>query len=153
MTGDSAGDGGNGNGLQSAAGGGASEVTPPADAADLEYTKKATDMVLDYLKQTRDAPDRELLEKLNWSENDLRQFQERWQSLRESADSSPLGQNREMQEALESLGMRPQGTATSKRSLQADDLRGLRDTGNRQPPPPALRDAFDAFRRGATKQK
>jgi len=30
---------------------------------------------------------------------------------------------------------------------KADTLRSLRDSGNRRPPPPAFRDAFDAFRR------
>ncbi len=148
-----AGEGGSGVGTASDSASSGGDVTTPVEAADLEYTKKATDMVLDYLNETRDAPDRELLEKLNWSENELRQFNERWQSLRQTAGDSPLGESREIQEALESLGMRPAGTASSQRQLQQDDLRGLRDTGNRQPPPPALRDAFDAFRRAATRQE
>ncbi len=148
----SSGEGGAGAATGSDSGSGTGAPQTPVDAPDLEYTKKATDMVLDYLKETRDAPDRELLDKLKWTEDDLRRFSERWQSLREVRDVSPLGENREMKEALESLGMRPRGSATSNRSLEQDDLRGLRDSGARQAPPAALRDAFDAFRRAASRQ-
>ena len=55
----------------------------PPDPVNVEYAKKAADMVLDYLEDTRDAPDRELLEELNWTEQDLKRFADRWQDVRE----------------------------------------------------------------------
>ncbi|MGB7345022.1 MAG: hypothetical protein WBD20_12480 [Pirellulaceae bacterium] len=125
------------------------------EAADLEYTKKATDMVLDYLEETRDAPDRELLDKLDWSENDLEQFAQRWKQTRQmdSPAADPKQQN-QLRDALESLGLRPPaGDASDVRREKADDLRAIRDSGNRRPPPAAYRDVFDAYRRGLGRQK
>ena len=82
---------------------------PPPAPADLEYTKKATDMVLDYLQETRDKPDTDLLKDLNWTEQDLQRFADRWQKVRDMEKSaSPDAANREsVEEALRSLGMRP----------------------------------------------
>ena len=128
--------------------------TPPSPA-DMEYAKKATDMVLDYLKQTRDAPDQELMDKLNWTEDDLRRFSDRWQRARElqqanDANADPVA---DWEETLKSLGLRNPETKTRDSREAADSLRSLRDSGNRKPPPPAHRDAFDAFRRAIGRQK
>ncbi len=108
-------------------------------------------MVLDYLQQTRDKPDRELLDKLNWTEDDLNRFADRWQKVRQIAENNPDPKaSREITEALKSLGMRPKaGDSTSNIRESADSLRSIRDSGNRKPPPAAYRDAFDAFRRAA----
>lgn len=129
---------------------GGDSVLPP-EPSNAQYAKQATDMVLDYLDQTRDDPDRELLEKLNWTESDLQRFADRWQKVRELSknDQDPV-QSREISEALKSLGLKP-STSESKNNIResADPLRSLRDAGNRRPPPAAYRDAFDAFRRAA----
>lgn len=126
------------------------DAPQPPDPVNLDYAKQATDMVLDYLDQTRDAPDRELLEKLDWSEEDLKRFHDRWQSVREMQQAAPTDPqaNRELEETLNSLGIRPPSTdAPSTARDSADTLRRIRDSGNRKPPPAAHRDAFDAFRR------
>lgn len=127
----------------------AADLPPTPDPIDLDYAKKSTDMVLDYLEETRDQPDQELLEKLNWSEDDMQRFVDRWKSVRELDNANPNDPNAksELTEALESLGMRPPTQATSQRREQSDALRGLRDSGNRTPPPAAYQDAFDSFRR------
>ena len=120
----------------------------------VEYAKKAADMVLDYLEETRDAPDRELLEKLNWTQQDLKRFADRWQNVRElgkAGDADPTA-SRDVQEALKSLGIRPPSQAGDTVNDSADSLRGIRDSGNRKPPPAAFRDAFDAFRRAVGRQ-
>ena len=112
-------------------------------------------MVLDYLKQTRDAPDQELMDKLNWTEEDLRRFSDRWQRARDLSQSSDSGAEpmAEWKETLKSLGLRdPKATSQNSRD-QSDSMRGLRDAGNRQPPPAAHRDAFDAFRRAIGRQR
>ncbi len=123
------------------------------DPVDLEYTKAATDMVLDYLDETRTDPDPDLLERLKWSEQDLKRFRQRWQDIKPidggpRVDAPPQS---EIEEALRSLGMRPPGTAESNRRDQSDDIRGLRDSGNRRPAPADIRDAFEAFRRGLSR--
>ncbi len=134
---------------------GAQAAPPAASKPDLEYTKKATDMVLDYLKETRDKPDSDLLEELNWSEEDLKRFADRWQKVRElDKPGMPDAEtSKDVEEALRSLGMRPQAAdAALQNQDQADTLRGLRDSGNRKPPPAAYRDVFEAFRLAVGRQ-
>ncbi|EMI20902.1 circumsporozoite protein-putative membrane associated protein [Rhodopirellula maiorica SM1] len=145
----SSGQGSNGAGSGADTGEAAADLPPTPDPIDLEYAKKSTDMVLDYLEETRDQPDQELLEDLNWTEDDMQRFVDRWKSVRELDNANPNDPNAksELTEALESLGMRPPTRATSQRREQADALRGLRDSGNRTPPPAAYQDAFDSFRR------
>ena len=124
-----------------------SESPVPPDPVNVDYAKKATDMVLDYLDETRDTPDQDLLDQLNWSEDDLARFADRWQKVRKMKNNPTGGKNQEIEEALKSLGLRtPNGSANQIRE-SSDSLQGIRDTGNRQPPPAAYRDAFDAFRR------
>ncbi|KAA1262165.1 hypothetical protein LF1_47270 [Rubripirellula obstinata] len=128
-----------------------SQQSAENSAANDEYTRKATDMVLDYLDQTRDAPDQELLDRLNWTEQDLKQFQDRWKDIGDldaAKNKNDPAANRATEEALRSLGLRPPSTGKNRStSEQSDSLKGIRDSGNRRRPPAALRDAFDAFRR------
>ena len=107
-------------------------------------------MVLDYLETQRDAPDQELLDRMQWSDDDMRQFLDRWKKVRQSDSVEPGGPSagRDVEDALRSLGLRPPGRATRRSQDGGDGTRGLRDAGNRNPAPPAFRDAFDAFRRG-----
>ena len=128
----------------------------PAPAQpDLEYTKKATDMVLDYLQETRDKPDTDLLKDLNWTEQDLQRFADRWQKVRDMEKSAPpdAATRESVEEALRSLGMRPPSSDAALENVdQADAFRGIRDSGNRKPPPAAYRDVFEAFRRAVGRQ-
>ncbi len=120
------------------------------DPVDMQYTRRATDMVLDYLDETRTDPDPELLDRLKWSEQDLQRFRERWQNIKpiENASDTNAPDASEINEALRSLGMRPPVSAESSRRDTADDVRGLRDAGNRRAAPADIRDAYEAFRRG-----
>lgn len=125
----------------------------PPQPANLDYAKKATDLVLDYLEETRDAPDRELLDKLNLSEEDLKRFADRWQKIRDVPPTTDMRTSPDIKDALESLGLQPpRGDGNSRIRESADDLRAIRDAGNRKQPPAAFRDAFDAFRRAMGKQ-
>ncbi len=149
QTPDGSGAGSNGSGSGADSGNAVDSLPPTSDPVDLDYAKKSTDMVLDYLNETRDKPDQDLLEKLNWTDADLQRFAERWKQVREldQTGASDPSKQQELREALESLGIRPPTQATSQRREQADALRGLRDAGNRTPPPAAYQDAFDSFRR------
>jgi hypothetical protein len=142
-----------GNGAGDDSDGEGSESPLPPDPVNVDYAKKATDMVLDYLDETRDAPDQDLLDQLNWSEDDLARFTDRWQKVRKMQNNPSAGKSQEIEEALQSLGLRtPNGSANQIRE-SSDSLEGIRDTGNRQPPPAAYRDAFDAFRRAMGRGK
>ena len=128
----------------------------PVDEINEDYTKKATDMVLDYLDETREQPDPDLLKQLDWTQQDLERFRNRWNNVR---DMKPQGtadtpKSKEHQEALRSLGLRPPGKVSqSKIKDQADSLGPIRDSGNRIRPPAAHRDAFNAFRRSLQGKK
>jgi hypothetical protein len=121
-----------------------------ADAANLKYARKATEMVLRKLKEEEHNPDPELLEKLGWSKEDLAEFLRRWDALSKSANETPAGK-RELEEALKSLGLRDPANKRRAGGTVSDKQRDLRDAGNRSSAPPRYRDLFDAFRKGAAR--
>ena len=57
----------------------------PADKANLEYARKATDLVLERLKDQQDEPDPELLKSLGWTEEELQAFLARWEAMKRNA--------------------------------------------------------------------
>lgn len=119
------------------------------DAANLEYSRKTTDMVIDYLKDLESRPNPELLKELGWTPEEMQQFLARWQRLkRGAADDSG---RRELDESLRSLGLRSPDSKLRQRRVQSDEQRGLSESGDRSQPPAAYRDLFDAFRKGAAR--
>lgn len=149
-TGPGTGEGVGGDGEGEASGG------DQADAANDDYARQATDMVLDYLEQTRDQPDADLLDQLGWTAEELKKFEQRWNGLREldAVDQSNPGKRQDMTEALRSLGLRNKNTkSTQMQTGRNDSLRNLRDSGNRPKPPAAYRDLFDAFRQQMNRSK
>ncbi len=123
---------------------------PPGDEANLEYARRATDMVLEYLKDQEDNPDSELLDELGWTEAELKAFLNRWQQLKNSADED-VTSKRELNESLRSLGLRPKRDRIRQGTTENDGNTGLRDSGNRTAPPPAYQKLFDAFKKGAAR--
>jgi hypothetical protein len=121
-----------------------------ADAANLEYARKATEMVLRRLKDEQHNPDPELLDKLGWTREDLAEFLRRWENLEKSATETPSGK-RELDEALKSLGLRDPANRRRAGGKTSDNQRDLRDSGNRSVAPPKYREMFDAFRKGAAR--
>lgn len=127
-----------------------SGVDPEADRANLEYARRATEMVLNHLKDEAHRPDPELLKRLGWTPEDLAEFLRRWQALARAAEEDPAGR-RELDEALRSLGLRDPAVRKRSGGSTSDQQRDLRDAGNRSSPPPAYRELFDAFRKGAAR--
>ncbi|MEM6364238.1 MAG: circumsporozoite protein-membrane associated protein, partial [Planctomycetota bacterium] len=125
------------------------------ESTDLDYTRKATDLVLDYLDQTRENPDPDLLDQLKWDPKDLQAFRERWRDLVPSKnDAANEAIKPDVEEALKSLGMRPQTPGQTQRMRgEGDGLGGIRDSGNRRSAPSTIRDAFEAFQRFGAGQR
>ncbi|HAY80428.1 MAG TPA: hypothetical protein DCY79_11525 [Planctomycetaceae bacterium] len=123
---------------------------PDGDPANLDYAKKATDMVLDRLEDQKENPDPELLKKLGWSKDELNAFLDRWKKLKQASQQDAKGE-RELNESLRSLGLRPPGSRASTRNSQTDNVRGLRDTGTRHRPPPAVLERFNAYKKGISR--
>lgn len=123
---------------------------PPGDAANLEFSRRATDMVLEQLRDQQEHPDRELLDKLGWSPEQLRAFVERWQKLKQHAQEDAGGQ-RELDESLRGLGLAPSVDTRRRGGTRTDAVRGLQESGNQSAPPASYRDQFRAFKKGAAR--
>jgi hypothetical protein len=126
---------------------------PPGDEANLEYARKQTDLVLDKLsdKLNNKEVDDELLNDLGWSEEDLRRFVERWQQRKDAAqrnDQTSEPAQRELDEALRSLGLRP---GTLQQSIQKDDRQRDMREGFRGPVPARYRDQLQRYNRGVSR--
>jgi hypothetical protein len=116
----------------------------------LEYAKKTTDMVLDYLDRQRDQPDPELLRRMGWTAEDMRKFADRWKSARENSRLTPE-KRAEFEAALRSLGLRQTDTRPDRLRDRDDQLKGMQEEGMRLRPPESLREQFDAFRKASGK--
>ena len=128
----------------------ASEGELGEDEANLDYARKQTELVLNELEdQIRDKEvDQELLDKLGWNEEDLRQFVERWQARRQNAEKNPGKGNQELDDALRSLGLQQKKRqVTGSSNDKTDSMRDLQQ-GNRTTIPPALREKLKRYNRG-----
>ncbi|RIK82757.1 MAG: hypothetical protein DCC67_06735 [Planctomycetota bacterium] len=101
------------------------------DAANLEYARQQTDLVLERLDQqlAKKQVDKELLNSLGWTEQELRRFVDRWKNLKQRAtsDQKDPGAQRELEAALRSLGLRPQGPTRFQAGASADEVRDLKE--------------------------
>ncbi|MCH1495143.1 MAG: hypothetical protein L7U72_07940 [Rubripirellula sp.] len=123
------------------------------DEVNLDYAKQATDLVLDYLESTRDQPNQDLLKRLQWSEEELKAFVERWRRIRELPTTKGKQGRDELEDTLRSLGLRDPKSITIDQQESSDNLRAINDSGNIQQVPAAYRDAFNAFRREMSRVK
>jgi hypothetical protein len=117
------------------------------DDPNLKYANEVTNMVLDYLEnQLKDKPNDELLNKLDWTEEQLRQFYDKWKKMSENSKQPQVNEDEKnpWEEALKSIGLlRPK---QNRPALQGSQT-GRRDNQNvreaqRPPVPPAIRDQF-----------
>jgi hypothetical protein len=120
------------------------------EEANLDYARKVTDLVLEYLSNQESRPDEKLLGELGWSQDDLKNFLQRWRELKQAAGETPDGK-RELDESLKSLGLRPAADQVRKGASRDDQLPGLRDSGLRSSPPPQYLEQFDAFKKGTSR--
>jgi hypothetical protein len=128
---------------------------PDGDAANLEYARKQTDLVLDKLaeKLNRKGADEKLLKELGWTEDDLRKFLERWQQRKNAArrdDQAGESARRELDEALRSLGLRPGALQQSR--VKDDKQRDLSD-GYRGAVPPKYQEQLRRYNRGVSRAR
>lgn len=130
---------------------------PGGEDPNLEYTRKATDLAVERLKDQLDEgnPDQDLLDKLKWSRDDAEQFVRRWEELKKSAKSpGPQGEiaREQLDEALRSLGLQPRGTTLSGGRKRDDQRRNLIES-RRAPPPPEYAEQYREFSKGLLKGK
>ncbi len=129
------------------AAGGDGGDTGTSDAVNQEYANETTQMVLDYLNRQKDQPDPELLKELDWTENDLRSFVDRWNTARDLSVSGDEQDKLQWQEKLRSLGLRaPKQLSTPSADIN-DTFQQMYDSGTRIRPPSSLRKQYEAFRK------
>ncbi|MBQ9873958.1 MAG: hypothetical protein IJM30_05810 [Thermoguttaceae bacterium] len=76
----------------------------PADAPKLQYAESASNLVLDYLEDVLNKDvDEELLKRLGWTEEQLRDFLDRWKKLRNDARLGDPRAKRDYLSALEKM--------------------------------------------------
>ena len=140
-------------GEQSATADGGGDSFAASDDPNIEYARKATDLVLDYLEDQRDNPDRQLLDKLGWTEEDVEKFLQRWQQLNQNSarDSEQGGQAKgDLERALRSLGLHPRSDTFRREGDRSDAFRGLREGGRSGRAPTKYLDQVRAFQRSRT---
>lgn len=122
-------------------------TAPEGDAANLEYARRQTDLVLETLEEQlkRKDVDKRLLDELGWTAEDLQRFIDRWQGLKAAAreDTPTAGAaRRELDDALRSLGLRRGPLQQDNR--QDDQLRDLHE-GYRGTVPLEYRERLRAY--------
>jgi len=122
-----AGGGQNGEGSPPPAG-----ETQPGDEANLDYARNQTDLILDKLDDQlkKKETDKKLLEKLGWSEDELRRFVDRWKHLKEQADgdTDSAAAQQELDDALRSLGLGRNRRTGFRSQTAKEKLRELQDS-------------------------
>ena len=127
------------------------------DDANLEYTKKQTDMVLESLEDQlkNKKVDQDLLDKLNWSEKDLKQFVDRWnrrKALAKGTGKEAKEAQQKLDESLRSLGLRKRPLRRKGAAGKIDTKRKARD-GYRGNVPPELQQQLQDYTRNISKKK
>jgi hypothetical protein len=139
--------GGSPNSQQASTDGPAGE--PGAEAANLEFARKQTELALEHLKDEANRPNSELLDQLGWSEAEAKRFIDQWEKLRRRAGpDNAQGQQarRDLDQALRSLGLRPRGTELKRGTTQTERIEGVRESG-RFRPPADWAEQFEAYTR------
>lgn len=124
---------------------------PGAEAANLEYSRKATEMMLEQLKHQQDQPDQELLDRLGWTPDQFKQFVNRWQSMRDAAQTgeSPAAQQ-ELDDALRSLGLSRGDDRVRQIESSRQSSGGSGDTQRSQPPSSFI-EQYRAYLKGGSR--
>jgi len=123
-------------------------VEPGEDEANLDYAKKATDMVLDELEH-QDTPDQEMLDDLGWTKDDFARFMQRWKQMKQAADSEDTQAKQELNDALRSLGL-SRGQDTTRRVESREASAGGSGDTQRSSPPPSFMEQYRAYLKGAS---
>ena len=139
-------------GGQSGAGEFEDELSQPggesaADAANLEYTRKATNLALDHLRDKEHR--RAMAEKLGWTPEEMNQFIRRWHQMRKNAaeaDAPDVAASQsELNEALRSLGLAPGRDKLRRSGTRVDRNNRVRDAGTRSLPPQEYLEQYEAY--------
>jgi hypothetical protein len=126
-----------------------------ADAANLEFTRKQVDLLLEHLANESAKEKSGLLKELGWSRDEAQRFLENWRKMEAAAQESGAkgdAGRRSLDEALRNLGLRPHGTRLKGGRTTTDQIQNLRDAGQFDPPS-EWQDAVGAYSRTLAGQR
>ena len=153
-----AGGGQAGANAEGASANGASGTVDDGEEANLEFKKQATELVLKRLQDglERGDIDPELLEKLGWTQDEMRRFTERLSKHLQDAksgDETPESQARRQQfeEMLKSLDVNKKGTTRQGDKAAQREVNQIES--HRATVPKKYSGAYDKFSREITRQK
>lgn len=116
------------------------------ELADLQHTRKATDLALQYLKDKQHDPDQKLLDDLGITAEQMREMIARYEKLKK--DKTPQGKQT-LDESLRALGLRSSKNQTPRTvNVQLENVTGVRNNGVVSGLPADLRQKFRSFRKG-----
>jgi hypothetical protein len=115
------------------------ESEPGGEAANLAYAQKAVSLAIRRLEDElgKDQPDPGLLERLDWSRQDLARFVARWRDIEQQASKpGPPGHvaRRQLDYILDRLALPQTGVELAGGDTRKDQTRDLQE-GRRAPPP------------------
>lgn len=121
------------------------EDSPGDPEGNLEYSRKATDLVLEDLRNQANNPDPELLKEMNWTEQDLKDFITRWDAMKQKAGNGTPQERKRYEDAVRSLGLRPESVRRNVIQSRRDQLNKLSEDGAVNRPPANLANEFNSF--------
>ena len=129
---------------------GSSDEFEPDDP-NLEYARKATDMALEHLRDQKD--NRDLLDKLGWTDEEAQEFLNRWEKMRNRTDpSTPKAKKRsQLDDVLKSLGLRPKSQGARAVDVDRDEAPRVISSGQRSKPPAEYAEQYRAYLKDAEK--
>ena len=127
-------------------------VMEPNPKDEAKEAQKATDLVLDYLKDQANKPDPDLLNQMNWTEQDLRDFLARWEEMKARAETGDSTQKKRYEDALRSLDLRTEATRKNTLKSQRDKLTNLSEDGTVNRPPAELAEQFNTFMKNRNRE-
>jgi hypothetical protein len=123
----------------------------------MQFNRKAVDLSLRHLENQlkRGEVDKELLEKLGWTEEQARRFAERMreqlQSTEQPKTAADEARRLQFEETLRSLDLRPKTARRTTAKLPKSDASEIQ--GKRSLPPPEWRQLYNAYTRSLSKQQ
>ncbi|RMG34102.1 MAG: hypothetical protein D6725_14835 [Planctomycetota bacterium] len=133
-------------------GGGTGEAEP----VNQQYAREATNLVLKRLREQleRGEIDRRLLDRLGWTERDLRRFLDRMsRSAAAQDDDSPEAEARRRQFEEMLKRVRLEGAERQRRDTRVDKTQIGTVTTRRVPVPPEYRELYEAYTRRLAKRR
>jgi collagen type III alpha len=125
-------------------------ASPGGEEPNLEFARKQTELALEHLKDQMAKEKPDLLDRLGWTQDEAKRFLDKWeQMMRDAQQNNTRGKaaKNDLEEALKSLGLRPQSTELRGGQTGRDQSGGLREAG-RFSPSAEWADQIRAYQKG-----